>query len=59
LRRAEFTTLQMRLVRIGARVIESATRIRIAFASACPDKALFVEVLHRLMTMPEPRQQAP
>lgn len=59
LRRAEFTTLQMRLVRIGARVIESATRIRIAFASACPDKTLFVEVLHRLMTMPEPRQQAP
>jgi hypothetical protein len=59
LRQAEFATLQRRLVRIGARVVETATRIRIAFASACPDKTLFVEVLRRLVNMPAPRQQAP
>ena len=31
LKRAEFTALQTRLVKIGARIIETATRIRIAF----------------------------
>jgi hypothetical protein len=59
LRRAEFATLQRRLVSLGARVVETATRVRIAFASACPDKTLFVEVLRRLMDMPAPCQQAP
>jgi len=59
IKRAEFATLQIRIVRIGARVVETATRIRIAFASACPDKAIFVEALRRLMDMPAPRQQAP
>jgi len=57
--RAEFATLQRRLVKIGARVVETATRVRIAFASACPDKTLFVDVLRQLMDMPVPRQQAP
>ncbi len=33
LKRAEFATIQRRLVKIGARVMETATRIRIAFAS--------------------------
>ena len=56
---AEFTTLQRRLVKIGARVVETATRIRIAFASACPDKILFAEVLRHLMDRPAQRQQAP
>ena len=59
LRRAEFATLQRRLVKIGARVVETATRVRIAFASACPDKALFVDVLRQIMDMPAARQQAP
>ena len=59
LRRAEFATLQRRLIKIGARVVETATRVRIAFASACPDKTLFVDVLRQLMNMPAPRQQAP
>ena len=59
LRRAEFATLQRRLVKIGARVVETATRIRIAFASACPDKSLFIDVLRHLMDRPAPRQQAP
>ena len=59
LRRAEFATLQRRLIKIGARVVETATRVRIAFASGCPDKTLFVDVLRQLMNMPAPRQQAP
>ena len=59
LRRAEFATLQIRIVKIGARVVETATRIRIAFASACPDKAIFVEALRRLIDRPAPCQQAP
>ena len=33
---------------LGALVTETATRIRVAFASACPDKALFVAVLMKL-----------
>ncbi len=59
LRRAEFATLQRRLVKIGARVVETATRVRIAFASACPDKTLFVDVLRQLMDMPAPRKHPP
>jgi hypothetical protein len=34
---AEFTTLQMRLIKIGARITEAASRVRIAFAAACPE----------------------
>ncbi len=59
LRRAEFATLQRRLVKIGARVIETATRIRIAFATACPDKAAFVDILKTLRSGCVPTQQAP
>ena len=59
LRQAEFATPQRRLVKIGARVVETATRIRIAFASACPDKTLFVEALRQLMDRSAPCQQAP
>jgi hypothetical protein len=59
LKRAEFTTLQNRIVKIGARVVETATRIRIAFASACPDKQLFADILGRLMQKRPARQQAP
>ena len=59
IRRAEFATLQRRLVKIGARVIETATRIRIAFASACPDKAAFVSILRTLRSGCAQNQQAP
>jgi hypothetical protein len=59
LKRAEFATLQNRIVKIGARVIETATRIRVAFASACPDKTIFVEALRRLIDRLAPCQQAP
>ena len=38
---AEFATLRRSLLKIGARVVEKAARVRIHFASACPDAALF------------------
>jgi hypothetical protein len=38
---AEFTTLRMRLLKIAGRITETATRVRIAFAAACPQAALF------------------
>jgi hypothetical protein len=38
---AEFTTLRMRLIKIAARVTETATRVRIAFAAGCREAALF------------------
>jgi Transposase DDE domain group 1 len=37
---AEFTTLRMRLLKMAARITETATRVRIAFAAACPEAAL-------------------
>jgi hypothetical protein len=38
---AEFVTLRMRLLKIAARIIETATRVRIAFAAVCPEAELF------------------
>lgn len=49
---AEFATLRLRLIKIAARVIETATRIRIAFASACPDAALFRTIALALRPAP-------
>ena len=48
LARAEFATLRLRLLKIGARVVERAARIRIHFASACQDAALFRLLAGRL-----------
>ena len=45
---SEFATLRQKLLKIGARVIEKAARIRIHFASACPDAALFRMLAGRL-----------
>jgi hypothetical protein len=41
LRTAEFATIRLRPLKVAARVIETASRIRIAFASACPDASIF------------------
>jgi len=49
---AEFATLSLRLLNVAARVIESATRIRIAFASACPDAAAFQTIATALRPAP-------
>lgn len=37
---AEFATLRLKLLKLGARVIETASRVRLAFAAACPEAAL-------------------
>ena len=49
---AEFATLRLRLLKVAARVIESATRIRVAFASACPDAAVFQTIAAALKPAP-------
>ena len=38
---AEFTTLRLRLLKIAARITETATRVRLAFAAATPEATLF------------------
>jgi hypothetical protein len=45
---AEFATLRLRLLKIGARIVEKTARIRIHLASACPDADLFIAVAGRL-----------
>ena len=45
---AEFTTLRLRLLGVAARITETATRVRIAFATACPEAALFRGVARSL-----------
>lgn len=37
---AEFATLRLRLLKLGARVIETVSRIRLAFAAVCPEAEL-------------------
>jgi len=48
LAKAEFTTLRIKLLKIGARIIETASRIRIHLASACPNADLFRLLAGRL-----------
>ena len=45
---AEFATLRVRLIKIAARVTETAARVRIAFAAACPEAALFAGIARGL-----------
>jgi Transposase DDE domain group 1 len=49
LARCEFATLRERLIKIGARVIEDITRIRVQLPTSCPDGALFRAVALGLM----------
>ena len=49
---AEFATLRLRLLKVAARVIETASRIRVAFASACPDAETFRTVAAALKPAP-------
>jgi len=38
---AEFATVRLRLIKIAARVVEGAARIRVWLPTACPDAAIF------------------
>jgi transposase InsO family protein len=44
LSQAEFATLRLRLLKLGARVIETVSRIRLAFAAACPEAKLIQSI---------------
>jgi hypothetical protein len=43
-RAAQFDTLRLRLLKLGARVIEKASRIKVILPAACPDKAIFARL---------------
>ncbi len=45
LAKAEFNTLRLRLLKIAARIIEHASRIRVRLPSSCPDAVLFRQVV--------------
>lgn len=49
---AEFATLRLRLLKVAARVIETASRVRVAFASACPDASVFRAIAISLRPAP-------
>ena len=49
---AEFATIRLRLLKIAARVTESASRVRLAFAAACPDAFLFRQIAAELRPTP-------
>ncbi len=46
---AEFATIQLRLLKLGARVIETVSRVWLAFAAACPDASLIRHIAAVLM----------
>jgi len=52
LAKAEFNTLRLALIKIGARIIETASRVRIAFSAACPNAALFRDLAAALQAGP-------
>jgi hypothetical protein len=45
---AEFATLRLRLLKIAARVVEGAARIRVFLPTACPERGLFRALAGRL-----------
>jgi hypothetical protein len=49
LAKAEFATIRERLIKIGARIIEHAARIRIQLPTSCPQGALFRTVALGIM----------
>jgi Transposase DDE domain group 1 len=48
LRHTEFATIRLRLLKIAGRIIEHASRIRIALASCCPEAETFSLVALKL-----------
>src|SRR5215468_1732347 len=46
---AEFAAIRLRLLKLGTRVIETASRIRLAFAAACPEARLIRHIAAGLM----------
>jgi DDE family transposase len=50
LRQSEFASIRLRLLKIAGRFVETASRIRVALASCCPEAELFSLVAFRLQT---------
>jgi hypothetical protein len=48
----EFSTIRLRLLKIAVRIKETTTRISLAFASNCPDAALFRGLVRTLILRP-------
>ena len=48
----DFSTIRLRLLKIAVRVRETASRIRLAFASNCPDAELFRRLMGALTPRP-------
>jgi hypothetical protein len=48
----EFSTIRNRLLRVAARVRETGTRIKLAFATNCPDGRLFRALVPTLIPRP-------
>jgi hypothetical protein len=48
LARATCATIRLKLLKIGAQVIVSARRVRVAMATACPSRAIFAQAHARL-----------
>ena len=48
----EFATIRLRLLKIAVRIKETASRVRLAFASNCPDAALFRGLVGTLILHP-------
>lgn len=49
---AEFATLRLRLLKIAARVVEGAARIRVFLPTACPERDVFRALAGRLAAAP-------
>ena len=50
LRQSEFASIRLRLLKVAGRFVETASRIRVALASCCPEAELFRLVAFRLQT---------
>jgi len=48
LRHTEFATIRLRLLKVASRIVETASRIRIALTSCCPEAETFSLVAHKL-----------
>jgi Transposase DDE domain group 1 len=48
----EFSTIRLRLLKVAVRIKETASRVRLAFASNCPDAALFRGLVRTLILHP-------
>ena len=48
LRQSEFTSIRLHLLKVAGRIVETASRVRVALASCCPEVGLFGLVVFRL-----------